>query len=282
MTRLSGRTCVVTGATGMAADAARRFAAEGAKVFVISRDLQECHALGLPYAVADLRDEDSARQAFAEAAVTLGRLDAVYAVAGGSGRRAGDGPVHEVPVSGWDSTLRLNATPAFLTARETVRLMRAQEPDRAGRGALVLMSSVLAFAPAPELFSTHAYAAAKAAIIGLGRTLAARYAPERIRVNVIAPGLVTTPMSRRAAADPDSRAFAARKQPLLPGFLDPSDVTAAALYLCSDDSRAVTGQVLTVDGGWTVTGTWSGGELDPQQPGATHPHHDPHHDQGAP
>ena len=70
---------------------------------------------------------------------------------------------------------------------------------------------------------------------------------------MIAPSLVTTPMSRRAAADPATVAFAERKQPLAGGFLDPADIAAAAAWLCSDDSRQVTGQVIAVDGGWTVS-----------------------------
>ena len=81
----------------------------------------------------------------------------------------------------------------------------------------------------------------------------ATYAARGVRVNALAPALVRTPMSARAAADADSVAFAGRRQPLAGGFLDAADVTEAAVYLCSDDSRAVTGQVLTVDGGWTVT-----------------------------
>ena len=254
MTRLAGKVCVVTGASGMAGDAARRFAEEGAAVWVIDRDGDRCQTLGLPYAVADLRDETATEAAFAAVRQAHGRVDALYAVAGASGRPLGDGPAHQLSLEAWEGTLALNATPAFLAAREALRIMLDQEPGAAAtRGSLVLMSSVLAAWPAPALFATHAYAAAKAATIGLVRAMAAYYGEHGIRVNALAPALVRTPMSARAAADPASVAFAERRQPLVGGFLDPAEVTQAAVYLCSDESRAVTGQVLAVDGGWTVT-----------------------------
>ncbi|HYO18263.1 MAG TPA: SDR family oxidoreductase, partial [Dermatophilaceae bacterium] len=196
-----------------------------------------------------------AEAAFARIRDRHSRVDGTYAVAGGSGRRLGDGPVHEVSLAGWEATLALNLTPAFLAAREAVRIMLAQpRSDSGSRGSIVLMSSVLAFDPAPTLFATHAYAAAKAAEIGLVRAMAGTYAAQGIRVNALAPALVKTPMAARAAADPATVAFAQAKQSLVGGFLDPAAVTAAALFLCSEDSAAVTGQVLTVDGGWSVQG----------------------------
>lgn len=252
MTRLQGKVCVVTGATGMAADAATRFAREGADVVVLARDEEQCLALGLPYVLADLADEAATEAAFAEVRARWTRIDAVYAVAGGSGRRLGDGPVHELSLAAWDATLALNATPAFLTARESVRAMLAQDRTPIGaRGSVVLMTSVLGFDPSP-LFATHAYAASKAATIGLVRAMAARYAADGIRVNALAPALVRTPMSKRAAVDPTSTAYAERKQALVGGFLEPADLTDPAVFLCADESRGMTGQVLTVDGGWTV------------------------------
>jgi NAD(P)-dependent dehydrogenase (short-subunit alcohol dehydrogenase family) len=253
--RLSGKVCVITGSSGMAADAARTFAREGAEVVIIGIDEAECSGLGLPYELADLRDEGQAQGAFARIRERHARVDATYCVAGGSGRRFGDGPVHEVSLGAWEATLALNLTPAFLAAREGVRIMMAQPRSDTGvRGSIVLMSSVLAFDPAPTLFATHAYAAAKAAEIGLVRAMAGTYAAQGIRVNALAPALVNTPMAARAAADPATVAFARAKQSLVGGFLDPAAVTSAALFLCSADSAAVTGQVLTVDGGWTVQG----------------------------
>ncbi len=253
--QLDGRGCVVTGASGIAAAAVRRFRAEGAAVVVIGKVADECAALGEPYAVADLSDEHQAVAAFATARDELGRLDALFAVAGGSGRRIGDGPLHDVSAAAWDGTLAMNATPAFLAAREALRWMLDQPADDDGeRGSIVLTASVLAFDPAPTHFATHAYAAAKAAIIGLARATAATYVADGIRVNVIAPGLVATPMAARAAADPAVMAFAAGKQPLAGGMLAADDVVDAAVYLCGRASRRVTGQTLAVDGGWTVRG----------------------------
>jgi len=106
---------------------------------------------------------------------------------------------------------------------------------------------------AAESFATHAYAASKGAIEALTRALAAYYARDGIRVNAIAPALVATPMSRRAQEDRAILAYLVEKQPLAGGPIDADDVSAIALALLSDDARMVTGQVVTVDGGWSVS-----------------------------
>ncbi len=259
----AGRHVLLTGSTGMAASAARAIAAEGGSVFLVSRTEEHLRELadqvraagGRPgWHVADLRREADVEAAFDAFHAHFGRLDAVYSVAGISGRRFGDGPIHEATLEGWEAVVAANATSQFLVARAAIRRMLGQRPDGAGgRGTLLLMSSTLATHPAPAFFATHAYAATKGAIDALARALAAYYAPRGIRVNAIAPSLVATPMSRRAQDDPAIVAYLAEKQPLAGGPIDADAVTATALHLLSDDARMVTGQVVAVDGGWSVS-----------------------------
>ena len=120
-------------------------------------------------------------------------------------------------------------------------------------GTVLNMSSVLGFSPAPEFFSTHAYAAAKAAIIGFSKSVAAYYAPQNIRINVIAPALVETPMATRASSDENILNFIRKKQPLDGGRIgQPEDLDGLAIYFMSDASKFTTGQVVAVDGGWSL------------------------------
>jgi NAD(P)-dependent dehydrogenase (short-subunit alcohol dehydrogenase family) len=261
--RFTGRCVIVTGSTGMAASAARAIAAEGGHVAIVSRNAEHAGALAAEiggaggratWQAADLRHEDAVESVFHAFGDELPRLDAVYSVAGISGRRFGDGPLHEATTEGWDTVMAVNARSQFLVARAAVRRMLGQPVDADGlRGSILLMSSVLAAHPAPGYFSTHAYAASKGAIDALARTAAASYAPERIRVNAIAPGLVATPMSQRAQDDPAILAYLARRQPLTGGPIDVDAVTEVALHLLSGESRAVTGQVIAVDAGWSVS-----------------------------
>lgn len=262
MDRLHDRGVIVTGATGIAAASARRFSAEGARVVVISRTESSCQELvaGITtgggqasYVVADLTDAEAAQEAATTAIERLSRVDGLFNVAGGSGRRFGDGPLHTLTAEAYAATLRLNATSHVLMTAPVLRAMLQQQPDDDGqRGAIVNMGSVLASRPVPELFPTHAYAAAKGAIAGLTLASAAYYARHGIRINMVAPALTTSRMSERAATDEATQAFSRRKQPLAGGFIEAEDVAQAALYLLSRESRSVTGQTLTVDGGWSI------------------------------
>jgi NAD(P)-dependent dehydrogenase (short-subunit alcohol dehydrogenase family) len=246
------RVLLASGTTGIAAATAERALAAGARVFLVGLE-PPAASLAVASLVGDLRAPGVADEAVRRCVERFGRVDALFNVAGGSGRRAGDGPVHECTDAGWDATLDTNLTTAFRLSRAALRQMLAQPPDAGGRrGAILHMGSVLAVAPEPEHFATHAYAASKGALIALTRSMAAYYAPHGIRVNAVAPGLVRTPMSARAQADPAVMATARARQPLAPDLIDADAVAASALFLLDDGASAVTGQVLAVDGGWSL------------------------------
>ena len=175
----------------------------------------------------------------------LDRLDALVCAHGISGRKLGDGPVDTCTEEAWDAVLDANLRSMFVYCKRAIPLLRA-----AGGGAIVTVSSVLGLVGGDEDFATHAYAASKAGVIGLTRAMAATYAKDAIRCNVVCPGLIETPMSRRAQEDVRIRARLAELQPLTGDFGTPDDVAQAALYLAT--APFVTGAVLTVDGGWTA------------------------------
>ena len=131
--------------------------------------------------------------------------------------------------------------------------MLQQEINEAGlRGTILNTSSVLTFSPEPKYFASHAYAASKGAIISLSKSMAAYYALHKIRVNVIAPGLIRTPMSKRAQENPAILEFMKTKQPLVKDLIDAEEVAKAALFLLSNESRHITGDVMKIDAGWSV------------------------------
>lgn len=253
--RLQDKVCVIIGGTGgLGLSAARAFVREGAHVVAVGRDAEKVirvqRELGAAVRAiaADATDPRTAPRGIEIALGEFGGFHGLYHVAGGSGRRQGDGPLHELSDDGWDSTLRLNLTSLFYSNRAAVRQFLKQ-----GGGTVLNCGSVLGWSPSPAFFSTHAYAAAKAGIIGLTKSAAARYAPENIRFNVLAPALVATPMSQRAQGDTAIMDFIKTKQPLDGGRIGrPEDLDAAAVWFMSDESRFVTGQVLAVDGGWDV------------------------------
>ncbi|HMF12607.1 MAG TPA: SDR family NAD(P)-dependent oxidoreductase [Gemmataceae bacterium] len=256
--RLEGKRClIVGGTTGIGFAAACRFLEEGARLAVTGLDEQRSRdgvvaleQYGKVWSASwDGHDRDQFQEAFNSSRMILDGLDVLFHVAGGSGRKLGDGPLHECTDAGWEATLDANLRSTFLTNRAAVQHFLGQRQA----GAILNMASVLAFSPAPRHFDTIAYAAAKAGIIAVSRLAAARYGPDGIRVNVIAPGLIDTPMSVRACSDPAIQAYLRTKQPLRGGPGQPEDCSDAAVFLCSDAARIVTGVVLPVDGGWSVS-----------------------------
>ena len=257
MSKLAGKVLVVIGGTtGLGLSAAKAFVAEGARVVVVGRNADNVkaarQALGKSAKAlcGDAARPNTATRAIRTALSGFGGFHGLYHVAGGSGRRHGDGPLHAITDAGWDFTLELNLSSLFYSNRAAARQWLEQKTG----GSILNMSSVLGFSPSPRHFATHAYAATKAAVLGLTRSAAAFYAARNIRFNVLAPALVATPMSRRAQGNRAIRKFIAAKQPLDGGRIGrPEDLDAAAVYFMSEDSRFVTGQVLAVDGGWCVS-----------------------------
>jgi NAD(P)-dependent dehydrogenase (short-subunit alcohol dehydrogenase family) len=255
---LEGKRIVVIGGTGgIGLSAVQAFLAAGARVVATGNEESSCRQTSemLPDRVSlvlcrDARKEGTTAEVIRRCVEKFDGFDALYHVAGGSGRRWGDGPLHRCTLEGWNRTLELNLTSLMLSNQAAVRYWLEQERG----GAVLNLSSVLACAPSPEHFSTHAYAAAKSAVIGFTRSLAAYYAPADIRFNVLAPALTETPMAQRAITDPEISAFIRNKQPLDGGRVSrPDDLDGAACYFLSDQARFTTGQVLAVDGGWSVS-----------------------------
>jgi NAD(P)-dependent dehydrogenase (short-subunit alcohol dehydrogenase family) len=247
---------VMGGTGGMGLSAARAFIRNGAKVIVVGRDPAHVGtaqkflgSAGLAL-MGDAKDEDTADIAIESCVKHFGGFTGLYHVAGCSGRKFGDGPLHELSLAGWEKTLLLNLTSLMLSNRAAIKYFLAT-----GKGGAILnMGSVLGFSPSPGFFSTHAYAAAKSAIIGFSKSIAACYAKDNIRVNVIAPAVIDTPMTDRAMNNPDILHFVRTKQPLDSGRAGiPEDVDGAAVFLLSKAAKFITGQLLAVDGGWTVS-----------------------------
>lgn len=254
--RLKDKSLVIIGGTaGLGLSAAKAFVREGARVVVVGRrresveTAQEQLGTNARALLWEASDPGAAHNAIDIALREFGTFHGLYHVAGGSGRKVGDGPLHEITDQGWDYTFTLNLTSMFCSNRAAAQQFLKQD----GGGVVLNMSSVLAFSPSPKFFATHAYAAAKAAIIGLTKSAASYYAPKNIRFNVLAPALVATPMSQRAQGDEEILNFIKTKQPLDGGRIgEPEDLDSAAVFFMSDESKFVTGQVLALDGGWCV------------------------------
>jgi len=254
--RLEDKITIITGGgSGIGQATARLFAAEGAWVIVFEIDeslaagtLASLSGKNPGYSIqTDVTQPTEVETAVREVIRRYGRLDILVNIAGGSGRKWGDGPADACTLDGWQKTLDLNLNSLFYCCKYGLQAMLTRHS-----GVIVNISSVLGLVGGDNDFATHAYATSKGATISLTRSIASYYAPYGIRANVILPGLIATPMSLRAQASEHIRSRLPELQPLTGDFGQPEDVAHSAVYMASEEASFVTGAVLTVDGGWTV------------------------------
>jgi NAD(P)-dependent dehydrogenase (short-subunit alcohol dehydrogenase family) len=244
--RLKDRVAIVTGAaSGIGQAIALRFLDEGAKVFAVDRNAETLAQLPAESDrwerhLSDISIKGTSAALIAASVARFGALDILVNNAGIGNSR----PAHETSDDDFDYWINANLSGGF-------RLSRDALPQLRGRNGVILnVSSGLGLV---GMARQAAYSSAKAAIIGLTRQMAAEYGPDGVRVNAVAPGLIATPATaERLRSDADYRASNIGSTPLgRPG--QPSEVAAAAAFLCSDDASFVTGHILVVDGGMTST-----------------------------
>ena len=247
--RLSGKTALVTGAAnGIGRSVADRFAAEGARVVYADRNEAGAReaAGGDPSrrAVAmDISDEVSVERAFTELAEAGWRPDVVVANAGVQ-LFGQDAKVADLDLAVWKRTIDINLTGTFLTLKHAVRSML-----ESGGGSIIVTGSPTALNGEGNEFS--AYSSSKAGGHGLARAVAAAYARDGIRVNVVVPGYTETPLVTAISDNPEARAAIIGRIPLGRAGT-PRDVEGIMVYLASDDGAFATGAEFRVDGGMTT------------------------------
>lgn len=234
---------IVTGAgSGIGAATARTLSARGDKVVCadVRLDFAQQTAGGLPDALAvevDVSDSSSCERMVEDAVQRFGDVDAIVTCAGIEKHGAG----HEFSEEDFDRIIDVNLKGTWLSARSAARAMI----NRGHGGTVVMIGSINSVVGNP---GASAYCASKGGVLMLGRTLALDWAQYGIRVNVVAPGVVNTPMSAKSLADPQKRAKMMEKTPLgRPA--PPEEIASVIAFLTSDASSFMTGAYVPVDGG---------------------------------
>ncbi|MBX2806577.1 MAG: SDR family oxidoreductase [Hyphomicrobiales bacterium] len=254
MTQLAGKTALITGASsGIGYEAAKLFAAEGAKVVIGARRRQMLDKLvdeiaaagGQAIAVAgDVTEEGYAKKLVETAVDRFGGLDIAFNNAGTLGAL---GELTNMQVSDWDAVVETNLKSGFLAARAQIPALLDQ-----GGGSIIFNSTFVGYSAGMP--GTCAYAASKAGLIGLTKSLATELGPKRIRVNALLPGGTDTAMAAEMINTPEMRTFIEGLH-ALKRLADPAEIARSALYLASDASSFVTGTALLCDGGISVNRT---------------------------
>jgi meso-butanediol dehydrogenase/(S,S)-butanediol dehydrogenase/diacetyl reductase len=251
--RLEGRRAVVTGGgSGIGAAIARGFATAGASVLVGDVDVDSATAVAAEITAAggaafaqrvDVSDEASVAALFVVADAALGGVDVLVNGAGILQRQ----PFLDVDEESWDRTLRVNSLGPLLCTQEAAARFVRQGAETRGAGKIVNICSTSSRRATGNFTS---YAVSKAALLSLTQSTAKGLAPHGITVNGIGPGIVDTPLWRRNALTLDGRSLDDYRSTIPLGRLStPDDVVPTAVFLASDDSDYMTGQLLMVDGG---------------------------------
>jgi len=257
MGSLDGKVAIVTGgASGIGARTCELFVDEGARVVI--GDMQEERGGALAaelgknavFQRCEVSQEDQVRALVARADQEWGRLDCIFNNAGFGGAL---GPVSETPVEEWDLTFAVLVRGVFLGMKHAAPLLCRQG------GSIINTASVAGLIAG---WSPHAYAAAKAAVIQLSKSVALELAPQRVRVNAICPGFIATPLALNtvgrtaSAAEADAARETMTHAQAIPRPGEPDDIAQMALFLASDSSTFVTGQAFPVDGGFSSGRRW--------------------------
>jgi len=249
--RLDGKVAIVTGGThGIGAAVARTFRAEGARLLLIARRqepgrrmVEELGAERARFLAGDVADESASRAAVEAVLETFGKLDVLVNNAAVDFAR----DILDTNRADLERVFAPNFFGAFAMLRECGRAMCER-----GGGSIVNVTSRNASVGVPSM---GAYAAAKGALLSLTRVAAIEWAPYRVRVNAVAPGLTDTPLVRAwISQQSDPAGFEQQLVDSVPlgGLAKPEEVAQAILYLASDESAHVTGASIPVDGGYTA------------------------------
>jgi 2-deoxy-D-gluconate 3-dehydrogenase len=251
MTDLTGKRALVTGASrGIGRAIAAAYARAGADVALVARDevrlaetaqLVETAGRRAVMVTADVTSQEAVQAAVATAVEQLGGLDIVVSNAGGNTFMS---PVVGMRPSGWEKTLRLNLDSCFFVAQAVGPILLEQRS-----GSLINVSSVAGITAAPMM--AH-YSAAKAALISLTRSLALEWAWAGVRVNALVPGWIATDLTDFIRDNADAETALIGRVPMQ-RWGQPEEIAQPAVFLASDASAFVTGQLLVADGGLSIT-----------------------------